>query len=146
MNKEFVNYDIALELKELGFDEPCFGFYTYKGEIRRYTNFDEELNDFQTLKNSSITMGRGWCTAPLYQQCWRWFREKYKLEGLILPQNQGAVIDEEPIYFITIISYKNNKMEELFNSTNKETLLHYNPKEEAELACINKLIEIVKNK
>jgi hypothetical protein len=26
MKNEFVPYDIALALKELGFDEPCFGF------------------------------------------------------------------------------------------------------------------------
>jgi len=27
MNKEFIPYEQALELKELGFDEPCFGCY-----------------------------------------------------------------------------------------------------------------------
>jgi hypothetical protein len=27
MTKEFVNYKQALALKELGFDEPCFGYY-----------------------------------------------------------------------------------------------------------------------
>lgn len=52
LDKEFIPYQEALALKELGFDEPCFGFYTYKGEIRRYTNFDGELNEFQNLKNS----------------------------------------------------------------------------------------------
>ena len=62
--KDFVPYEQALALKELGFDEPCFGFYTYKGGIRRYTNFDGELNDFQTLKNSSIIMGNG-CVGSL---------------------------------------------------------------------------------
>ena len=28
MQKQFVTYEIALKLKELGFDEPCFGYYT----------------------------------------------------------------------------------------------------------------------
>ena len=27
MEEEFVIYEIALELKELGFDEPCFAWY-----------------------------------------------------------------------------------------------------------------------
>ena len=27
MDKEFVPYEQSLQLKELGFDEPCFGFY-----------------------------------------------------------------------------------------------------------------------
>ncbi len=30
MNKEFIPYEQALELKELGFDEPCFGCYDEK--------------------------------------------------------------------------------------------------------------------
>jgi hypothetical protein len=42
MIRDFVNYEGALALKELGFDEPCFGYYeptptklitiTYNGE------------------------------------------------------------------------------------------------------------------
>jgi hypothetical protein len=28
MGKEFVPYELALKLKEIGFDEPCFGYYT----------------------------------------------------------------------------------------------------------------------
>ena len=27
LQKEFVPYEIALKFKELGFDEPCFGWY-----------------------------------------------------------------------------------------------------------------------
>jgi len=27
MKKEFLPYDRALKLKQLGFDEPCLGFY-----------------------------------------------------------------------------------------------------------------------
>ena len=30
MNKEFIPYEQALALKELGFDEPCFGYYNIK--------------------------------------------------------------------------------------------------------------------
>ncbi len=129
VNKEFIPYEQALALKELGFDEPCFKNY----------NGNATLLD---LSESIIYKTK----APLYQQAFRFFREKYKLEGLVLPQNQGAVIDGEPIYFIAIISYENEKMKELFNSTNEETMLHYNPREEAELACLVALIEIVKKK
>jgi len=142
MTKEFITYTQALALKELGFDEPCFGYYyTLNGKDWKFA----EKSEYYRLDDEINIGGKFSLLAPTFSQAFRWFREKYKLEGFILPQNQGAVIDEEPIYFITIISYKNNKMEELFNSTNKETLLHYNPKEEAELACLIKLIEIVKN-
>jgi hypothetical protein len=56
MNKEFVPYEQALALKELGFDEPCFGFYTYEGKFSNELSFNEYKNT--ALKTS----------APLYQQ------------------------------------------------------------------------------
>jgi hypothetical protein len=30
MKKEFISYEQALALKELGFDEPCFGYWKSK--------------------------------------------------------------------------------------------------------------------
>jgi hypothetical protein len=132
MENEFVSYEHAIELKELGFDEPCFGFYTNNGEIRRYTNFDGELNDFQTLKNSRITMGDGWCTVPTYQQAFRWFREKYNLLGIV------GYCDDNSGKFMSVIDKINSDIDYDMNA--KDTY------EEAESDCINKLIELVKNK
>jgi hypothetical protein len=48
MEKEFVPYELAVKLKELGFDEPCFGYYDEGGNL--YTEMVEVLK------------------APLYQQ------------------------------------------------------------------------------
>ena len=59
MNKEFVPYEQALALKELGFDEPCFGYYDEGGNL--YTEMVEVLK------------------APLYQQAFRFFREKHNV-------------------------------------------------------------------
>jgi hypothetical protein len=122
--KDFVFHEEALELKKLGFDEPCFGFYTYKRELRRYTNFDGELNDFQTLKNSSITMGDGWCTAPTFSQAFRFFREKYDLHQHI----EYIKIADRYDYWVGL---------------NFKYTTTY---EDAELQCLRKLIEIVKQK
>ena len=83
MKEQFVPYDMALKLKELCFNEPCFCFYTYKKEIRRYTNFDGDLNQLQSLKNSSITVSDEWCTAPLWQQVIDWLRDKHSLDVII---------------------------------------------------------------
>ena len=67
MEKEFVSYEIALELKQLGFDDLCIGkFYYNQLEIGGiWTN-----NDFKDDPDIFIS-------APLYQQVFRWFREKY---------------------------------------------------------------------
>ena len=79
MEKEFVTYQQALVLQKLGFNEPCLGFFTYKGEIRRYTNFDGDLNQFQTIKNSNLKMGDGWCTVPTYSQAFKWVEDNFQI-------------------------------------------------------------------
>lgn len=130
MKKEFVPYEQACELKQLGFDEECLGYYTYRGELIRYAHFEGKLDDFQTLKNSSLGMSYNWCTAPTFSQAFRWFREKYNLDGFV--QGRGY---ERKKYYINTINGTWNPLEPTFNSP-----------EEAELACLNKLIEIVKTK
>jgi hypothetical protein len=139
MKKEFIPYEEALALKELGFDEPCFGFYTYKAETRRYTNYDGELNDFQTLKNSKITLGDDWCTIPLYQQAFRWFREKYDLW-----QDISVFVwdyDKNELGF-NVRTYLNPFDVNTEKKTHLEVFETY---EEAELECLRKLIQIVKD-
>jgi hypothetical protein len=42
MNKDFVHYEEALELKELGFNEPCFGYYS-KEFLK--TAYDKLINE-----------------------------------------------------------------------------------------------------
>ena len=71
MEKEFVTYEQALALKELGFDEPCFGYYDEGGNL--YTEMVEVLK------------------APLYQQAFRWFREKYGLYSCIMYNSDGII-------------------------------------------------------
>jgi hypothetical protein len=112
MNKEFIPYQQALALKELGFNEPCFGKFYYNhleiGGNWSNADFKEDPDVF--------------ISAPLYQQAFRWFREKYGIH--ITPKKFDTttwIADwgywESPVYY----SY-----------------------EEAELACLIKLIEIVK--
>ncbi len=70
MNKEFVTYEIALELKALGFDEPCFGRYDGRGK-----NKGKIWYEMPNSGQDSIAIGD--VLAPLYQQVFRWFEEKY---------------------------------------------------------------------
>jgi hypothetical protein len=59
--KEFVPYQESLELKKLGFDEPCFGYYSAvnDGKLCRF-----EQIEFKYCKNTLQPL----LTAPLYQQ------------------------------------------------------------------------------
>lgn len=72
MEKLFVPYEIALQLKEKGFNEPCFGVYTFSNlPAKRVSGV--HINDLTIHGNPSPT------SAPLYQQCTDWLREKYNL-------------------------------------------------------------------
>ena len=62
MEKEFVTYDQALALKELGFDEPCFGWYEHNGNF--YYCYQEGL----VPPSPSKKLIKGCCLAPLKQQ------------------------------------------------------------------------------
>ena len=124
MNKEFVPYEQALALKELGFDEQCFGAFI--GEKLKIFSFSNDLKGY--VNDANLIIG-----APTYQQAFRWFREKYNLLSEI------GLRDREDLstwkFEITIIG----KYEMKHNS------ISYNTHEEAELACLIKLIKIVKN-
>jgi hypothetical protein len=121
MNKEFVTYEQALALKELGFDEPCFAYYKdMKGEkVLLYDSMDFD----------------GECNAPLYQQAFKFFREKHGMLGCI------EFVEPE---------YGGDYGYKLYYKPGHLYIDHWNKGfktyEEAEQACLDKLIEICKNK
>ena len=121
MNKEFIPYEQALELKELGFDEPCLA--TYHKELHTIIPIYAEYTNQDVIK------------APLYQQAFRWFREK-KLSDMCVCRYQGR--DDGGVYYYYCIT-NDFGVEETRHF--KEGFFTY---EEAELACLKKLIEIVK--
>ena len=107
-NKDFVPYTEALALKELGFDEPCFGLFI---DEKFHFIFSEHQLDTIVL-------------APTFSQAFRWFREKYNLGHMIngigyesFLMNIGGIITVFPMF---------------------------KTYEEAELACLRMLIELVK--
>ena len=140
MTKEFVPYWLALELKELGFDEPCFGYYLEDG-----TWTPASYSKKGTVYPSNTDLLPDWSAAPLYQQAFRWFREKYGLCGHIKPENNEDDIIAWEYVILTIVddfAGVANASEVCF-TTRKSNYTTY---EEAELACLQKLIEIVKPK
>lgn len=119
MEKEFIPYEQALALKELGFNEGCFGLYAPPCK----TVF---------LHHYGLLSAKEQHLAPLYQQAFRWFREKHKLDSSIT-----LVADGYGFYIHKNRSYTNR---------GDSYGVSGNTYEEAELACLNKLIEIVKTK
>ena len=109
MNKDFAPHEPSLDLKELGFDEPCFGWYSKDG----------------TFYEGKMTIHQGLLCAPTFSQAFRWFREKYPDLDFGVDKIRNGTNNYH---------YHINLQWEFFEGTY----------EEAELACLKKLIKIVK--
>ena len=95
MKQEFLPYELAVKLKELGFDEPCLAYYQKSAVIGDATILPIQIrNKASNFNNNEYSkMGVPFCSAPLYQQAFRWFREKYKLLGTPQYFTGGAELD-----------------------------------------------------
>ena len=141
MDKEFVTYEQALALKELGFDEPCFSWYSQsKNKVTPHIPCSHNT-DYNTVTRPWTTDEFECCSAPLYQQAFRWFREKHGHYSEIrvgCTQIDGSIGYEWWIW-------EPNGIEEWSPEAPGEEW-SYDTYEDAENTCLDKLIEIVKNK
>jgi hypothetical protein len=125
MTKEFVPYELALKMKQLGYkkegvDEDCFAFYDeeeYLFTVREQDDIDEE-----------------WLIAPTFSQAFRWFREKYKL----FHRTQSVDEFRQDVWWECVVYGKTENKRDI-RCQPEETY------EEAETACLEKLIEIVES-
>ena len=111
MIDKVIPYQQALELKQLGFNEPCLGSYYHAGK---------KLDIPASFKY--IDYGEYNVLAPSYSQSFRWFREKY---GLYQHIEYIKAADRYDLWVGHYMRYTKTY-------------------EEAELACLKELIEIVK--
>lgn len=121
MKELFIPYEQALNLKELGFDEPCFATYNSDKKVNRNPshNMEDLPIEGQPYYWNNSKIYKSCITAPLYQQAFRWLWNK--TGKYIIPIQK----DDKEWLAIGIV---------------------YKTYEEAELECLKKLIEIVKNK
>jgi hypothetical protein len=125
MEKEFLPYDLALRMKQLGFEEPC---------LACYYNAGEKLDIDEYVRHGQYTV-----LAPLFQQAFRWFRENHNLRGFIGFRPNIKQFDCH-IYDMSL-SGKEYVKQRTMEEYNKDPKV--GTYEEAELACLDKLIEIV---
>lgn len=122
MDKEFIPYEQALELKNLGFHEPCVAVYDVINKEFRYHKYHEAINGL--IHPIAIAV-------PTYSQVFRWFlnHPEWPVEVWIQPY-----ISENPRQYLA----------KLWTRGWFDQIGVYKTYEEAELACLNKLIEIAK--
>jgi hypothetical protein len=123
MEKEFVPYELAVKLKKLGFDEPCLTCYD---KLEMIASHSKNVFDYKNYNTSGYMVSR-----PTFSQAFRWFRDKYELYSTIM--------------FRVSMEYNNEYWDWLIKGE-EVVYRHFKTYEEAELACLIKLIEIVEQK
>ncbi len=118
LDKYFVPYNRAKKLKSLKFKEECFGYY-----------IDVEVpNPFLVKNIVSDDQGGYFTLAPTFEQIFDWFREKYNSSSFVKRDFKDAKLKG---YYYGI----EDTTEDFYSKTFKTF-------EEAQLACLDKLIEI----
>lgn len=158
MNELFVPYEESLQLKDLGFDEPCFAYYLISeiertGEIiLHYCSRGKEIlrnNDWRWvyenfpmfrkyLKSEHLYMystnsSKLMISAPTFSQAFKFFRNKYGLHHEVSFDSWN-----KETYSFSINQKKNKEF-------HYDDMTEYQSYEESELACLRKLIQIVKD-
>jgi len=144
MDNEFVPYELALRMKQLGFDEPCIAIYSNANPKTGYYTLKKYR--LKLIKQAS-QKDKG-VKAPLFQQAFRWFREEYNLRGSIMDfidDEIGIEWDYEIAKIGTDLD-ENGHYKPLVDYSIDDEDRKFNTYEEAELACLEKLIEIVESK
>lgn len=132
MNEQFIqdnfcDAEISQMLKEIGFNEPCLGFYNETGVFCRLKNI--QGNEEMALYNS---------TAPLYQQVFDWLREKHCLHIHVELSNIQGNIRHNAICTST------NKHQSGLPNVNVFNLFDFKTHKEAKLASVSYIINILK--
>ena len=141
MNKDLVPYQPSLDMKELGFDEPCFIYWVYDGvEITYSTSHNKSGWSIIGFKNSQMLKKAGLCTSPTFSQAFRWFREKHNLMFQIFYLRNG---NHAVLIHRTTPEYM-DLVDQIRPSGCVDEVVDCYSYEEAELDCLLKLIEIVK--
>ena len=134
MSEEFIPYEEALALKELGFNEPCIAWYYGKDLWMVDQTESRPIN----YRKNPIRAGNG-VLAPLYQQAFRWFRDEFQL----IKQDYMFSQVEDYYAFIIYSSINGNIYDCCYNDKEEISGFGFKLYKESELACLEKLIEIV---
>lgn len=81
MEREFVPYELAVKMKELGFEQPCLGIYNPSSSIN-FLSFGQYNCQYPV---STL--------APLWQQAFDWFREKHNMLANVYSNASGYLYE-----------------------------------------------------
>lgn len=122
MKKQFVTYEIALRLKELGFDEECICRYNSYGALKHcISGTNPDIDDYISFNKYDDRL-----LAPLYQQVIDWFREKHNIDIIIKPWSGDKVGEKTyaaDVFIFGTITYIKLKREGTYEEARDQAIL-----------------------
>ena len=125
---KFVTYPLALKLEQLGFNEECECFWDDENTIDTFIFLDDGKNKNSTKEHPRII------SAPLWQEAFDWFRDKYNLDSYV-----SKITYRE--WKLEINYILQNDSEEEWNKSKRFIDFKDNQKD-ARITCLEKLIEL----
>lgn len=144
---KFVNKELAIKLKEKGFDKPCFGWYdiennddklilnVHEGTLS-YKNLLEYTNDIKTIAD-----------APTIEQILEWLRDEKNVYIGIMPyfamSTKNNIMWQWEILLVGKIIECENTLYTVkdYNYTKLASADHYETYDDACTAAINFIVE-----
>lgn len=140
LEKEIVPIKLALELREIGFDEYCMFYYEHSKPAPRFGLESRDIKNKSHFKIMTINAhkilklksNKVDIAAPSYEQIFAWFRKKGLFHSIILTQD----FMENDIFFSCEIRNSN---------ADTITLFEMSTYEDARDRLLKRLIEIYRN-
>ncbi len=138
MKELFVPYELALQLKEIGFDELCMRFWTKDG---KESLNPQHMGHMDFIRNS--TAGER-VSAPLYDQVIQWMIDKHQIYIEIHVASSQMDFTKGFNYYV----WDSNTSEEYDSIPHNRPIgeYRYTTRYEALSAGIAKAIEVIKEK
>ena len=112
IKEQFVTYEIALKLKELGFNEECLAYYHDKSEPYLCRYLDSNNGAFNI--NCRHVLFDTDCTAPLWQQAQSFLDDNGMIIGIIFVDNVFK-------YTLNIENYVSNRFKDRMSAIKSAT-------------------------
>jgi hypothetical protein len=109
MNEDFVTYELAVKLKEKGFNEPCYGYYHCNGGNDSFEVCGNGDCDFLNSKNKHRI------AAPTIPQVLKWLREEKKIY-IVIAVNPTLSTKDKIAYYYQVYSNSNGVTSDYYES------------------------------
>ena len=109
MNEDFVTYELAVKLKEKGFDAPCYGYYHRDGGNDSFELCGNGDRDFMNSKNQYRV------AATTISQVLKWLREEKKIY-IVIAVNPTLSTKDKIAYYYQVYFNNNGVASDYYES------------------------------